>query len=394
MSSIKTAKSYGAVDRHAEIFKRVSGELRDVSLEVTAGESKLQQNLELGSTVLLAFLVYVSFEILQVPGAQLLVLLFIFARLMPRLVTIYRRVQSLAGVLPVLDAVTDLERECLEAAECAAADKDVAPARMIRFEHVSFAYHRSTAGALAVNDVDLEITAGLTTAIVGPSGAGKSTLADLLIGLLSPTTGRILVDGEPLSAERIAGWRQHISYVAQETFLFHDTVRANLAWARPEATDEELWQALRLSAADQFVAMLPQGLDTIVGERGVLLSGGERQRLSLARAILRRPRILVLDEATSSLDSENELRIQRAIEGLHQQMTIVVITHRLSTIRHADLIHVLEQGRVVESGSWTALMARPAGRFRQLCRAQGIGDRPATRPDPFSVTQLRTGAFG
>ena len=123
--------------------------------------------------------------------------------------------------------------------------------------------------------------------------------------------------------------------------------------------------------------MLPQRLDTILGERSVLISGGERQRLSLARAMLRRPRILVLDEATSSLDSENELRIQRAIEGLHQQMTIVVITHRLSTIRHADLIHVLDHGRIVESGSWTALMARPAGRFRELCRAQGIGDRSA-----------------
>ena len=240
MSSMKTAKSYGAVDRNVAIFKRLSGELRDMSLEVTAGETKLQQNLELGSTVLLALLVYVSFEILEVPAAQLLVLLFIFARLMPRLVTIYRRVQSLASVLPVFDLVADLERACLEAAEPAGADAwDIAPAGVIRLERVSFTYLQRPK-APAVRDVDLEIGVGLTTAIVGPSGAGKSTLADLLIGLLSPTIGRILVDGEPLSAERIAGWRRHISYVPQETFLFHDTVRANLAWARPEATDKEL----------------------------------------------------------------------------------------------------------------------------------------------------------
>src|SRR5207249_4225388 len=169
-----------------------------------------------GSTALLAFIVYVSFEILGVPAAQLLVLLFIFARLMPRLVMIYRRVYTLASALPVFDAVTGLERECLEAAEPATAcGGDVALVRSIRFEGVSFTYGRAKAPAL--REVDLEITAGFTTAIVGPSGAGKSTLADLLMGLLSPTAGRILVDSEPLSAERLAGWRRNISYVPQET---------------------------------------------------------------------------------------------------------------------------------------------------------------------------------
>jgi ATP-binding cassette subfamily C protein len=161
--------------------------------------------------------------------------------------------------------------------------------------------------------------------------------------------------------------------VAQDTFLFHDTVRANVLWARPEATEDEVWEALRRAAALEFVQALPQGLDTVVGERGVLVSAGERQRLSLARALLRQPRMLVLDEATSSLDSENELRIQRAIEELHRRMTIVIITHRLSTIRNADMIHVLENGRLVQSGTWAALAADSRGRFRQLCLAQGFG---------------------
>lgn len=382
MSSMKTAKSYGAVDRHVEIFRRLSSDVRDVSVEVTAGETKLQQNLEFGSTVLLALLVYVSFEILKVPSAQLLVLLFIFARLMPRLVTIYRQVRSLAGVLPIFDLVKDLERECLEAAEPEALDdEEVALCRSVRFQGVSFTYLRR-ADAAAVRELDLEIPAGLTTAIVGPSGAGKSTLADLLIGLLSPTRGRILVDGEKLTPDRLEAWRGQISYVPQETFLFHDTVRANLAWASPAASEEQLLQALHLSAAYDFVMGLPQGLDTVVGERGVLVSGGERQRLSLARALLRQPRVLVLDEATSSLDSENERRIQKAIEGLHRAMTIVIVTHRLSMISGADIIHVIERGRLVESGTWDELLTRRNGRFTELCHAQGIYRRPAPGTPP------------
>ena len=187
----------------------------------------------------------------------------------------------------------------------------------------------------------------------------------------------MLVDGERLGAERLAAWRRQIAYVPQETFLFNDTVRANLMWVRPDASEEDLWEALRLAAAADFVSRLPQRLDTVIGERGVLVSGGERQRLALARALLRRPRVLILDEATSSLDSENELQIQRAIDGLHHQMTIVIITHRLSTIRGADVIHVLDDGRLVESGAWADLYARPAGRFTQLCLAQGLTDEQA-----------------
>jgi ATP-binding cassette subfamily C protein len=376
VGSMKTAKSYGVADRQTDVFVRLSGDLRDISLDMATGHVDLQQSLEFSSTAMLALIAYVSLELLDVPPAQLLVLLFVFARLMPRLIAIYRQGQTLAGALPVLDAVADLERECLEAAEPPpSVVADVPLTHSVRFDDVSFAYARRT-DLPAVEGINLEIAAGLTTAIVGPSGAGKSTCADLLIGLLSPTSGRILIDGAPLTLARVPGWRQHISYVSQDTFLFHDTVRANLTWARPEATDEELWRALRLSAADDFVAGLPQGLNTVVGERGVLISGGERQRLSLARALVRQPRILVLDEATSSLDSENELRIQQAVASLRHQMTIVIITHRLSTIRDADVIHVLDSGRLVESGSWDELMTLPAGRFRELCRAQGVEYRP------------------
>jgi ATP-binding cassette subfamily C protein len=208
------------------------------------------------------------------------------------------------------------------------------------------------------------------TAIVGTSGAGKSTLADLIMGLIEPQDGAVLIDDVPLDAERLHAWRGCIGYVAQETFLFNDTVRANLLWAYPGATEDELRTALRLAAADDFVARLPDGMETVLGDRGVRLSGGEQQRLALARALLRKPSVLILDEATSNLDSENERRIQGAIEALHGGITIVAITHRLSTIRNADIIYVLENGRVIETGDWTSLTAGGTGRFLELCKAQ------------------------
>jgi ATP-binding cassette subfamily C protein len=154
--------------------------------------------------------------------------------------------------------------------------------------------------------------------------------------------------------------------------LFNDTIRANLLWACPGANEEEIDRALRLAAAEDFVRNLPEGMETILGDRGVRLSGGERQRLALARALLREPSLLILDEATSALDSENERRIQKAIEGLHGRMTILIITHRLSAIRGADIIHVLERGRLIESGSWEALMGNGNGRLSALAGAQGI----------------------
>jgi ATP-binding cassette subfamily C protein len=290
---------------------------------------------------------------------------------MPRVTSLNEKVQAIAGELPALGAVDELTRQCAAAAEPPAADV-AAPdlTREIRLEGVSFTYEDDRA-LPAVEGLDLTIPSGRTTAIVGPSGSGKSTTVDLLLGLLTPQEGRILVDGTPLTPALIGAWRRQVGYVPQETLLFHATIRENLLWVRPDATDEEMSEALRLAAADGFVANLPRGLETVVGDRGVLLSGGERQRLSLARALLRRPRLLVLDEATSSLDSENEMRIQKAIDGLHTQVTMVIVAHRLSTIRSADFIYVLDHGRAVERGTWKELTSRRTGRFLDLYRAQG-----------------------
>jgi ATP-binding cassette subfamily C protein len=369
VASIKTARTIGALDRHSSDFDALTLASHTVGREVAAGETDLQQHLELGSTILLAVIVYVSAEILHVAPPLLLVLLFVFARLMPRLVNIYRLLQGLAMALPVIDGVTALEQQCVDAREPDIAQgRTIAFADRIDFTDIGFSY-LGRGGLPAIDGLNLTIRSGATTAIVGPSGAGKTTLADLLTGLLSAASGEIRIDGQPLGADALASWRQQISYVPQDTFLLHDTVRANLVWARPGAADDDVWESLRLAAADAFVEDLPRGLDTIIGERGVLLSGGERQRLSIARALLRRPRLLLLDEATSSLDVENEQRIQHAIERLQHRLTIVVITHRLPTIRRADVIHVMDHGRVVQSGRWDALIADERGRFAELARS-------------------------
>src|SRR5262249_34350304 len=250
----------------------------------------------------------------------ILVLLFAFARVLPGVSNLEQTIQQFLRMLPDLVAVLALENR-LDARELTSPARP-APVHLrqaVRLEAVSFRYEDDADPALV--SVDLTIPAGQTTAIVGPSGAGKSTIADLLLGLIVPVEGHVLVDETPLTAALLPAWRERIGDVPQGSFHFHDTLRANLLWARPEASEEELWEALDVAAAG-FVRRLPQGLDTVLGDRGVRLSGGERQRVALARALVRRPALLILDEATSSLDSENERRGQDASERLHGPPTV------------------------------------------------------------------------
>ncbi|MNI48650.1 Heterocyst differentiation ATP-binding protein HepA [compost metagenome] len=208
------------------------------------------------------------------------------------------------------------------------------------------------------------------TPIVGRSGAGKSTLADLLMGLMQPESGEILADGQPVAGEQLLAYRRSIGYVAQDPFLYNATIRDNLMMIKPEASEAELWEALEFAASADFVRRLPEGLDTLIGDRGIRLSGGERHRLVLARAIIRKPSILVLDEATSALDAENEQRIQEALGRLKHSVTLIVIAHRLSTIRGADQILVIDQGRVIQQGVFGGLASDKNGMFSRLLSSQ------------------------
>ena len=225
----------------------------------------------------------------------------------------------------------------------------------IRFDGVSFAYD---AGRPILTAVDLTVTAGETVAFVGPSGAGKTSLLALLPRFYEPTGGRITIDGLALAEMRLNSLRRQIGLVSQDVFLFGGTLRENIAYGRLGASDDEVNEAARQAQILSLIESLPEGLDTIVGERGVMLSGGQKQRVAIARCFLKNPPILILDEATSALDSQTEREIQAALDALSVGRTTLVIAHRLGTIRHADRIVVMDQGRIVETGSHAELMAR------------------------------------
>ncbi len=234
------------------------------------------------------------------------------------------------------------------------------------FEDVSFEYRPDQP---VLKNVSFHAEAGTTTALVGPSGAGKSTIISLVMAFRGPKEGRILVDGIDLSEVRLRDYRSQLAVVLQDDFLFDGTIAENIAYSRPGATAEEIAEAGRLARCDEFVDGFEDGYDTVIGERGVKLSGGQRQRVTIARAMLADPRILILDEATSSLDSENELLIQEGLRTLKQGRTSFVIAHRLSTIRNADQILVMEKGEIVERGTHQELLAA-AGRYRELYEKQ------------------------
>jgi subfamily B ATP-binding cassette protein MsbA len=232
----------------------------------------------------------------------------------------------------------------------------------LAFENVSFAYE---AGKPVLQDVSFLSQPGTVTALVGSSGSGKSTIIGLVAAFHVPLEGRVLVDGVDLSTVRLDSYRTRLGVVLQESFLFDGTIRENVAFSRPFATEVEILAACRIARVDEFAERFPDAYDTIIGERGVKLSGGQRQRVSIARAILADPRILILDEATSSLDSESELLIQEGLAQLMRGRTTFVIAHRLSTIRRADQILVVEAGRIVERGTHASLYAA-GGRYREL----------------------------
>src|SRR4030081_1025277 len=268
----------------------------------------------------------------------------------------------------ITEAITGLERtrEILDEKI-----EDEAPGRVVKLprvsgqvamEDVSFAYDSRKE---VLHDIDFRAEPGTVTALVGPSGAGKSTIIGLIAAFYVPSSGRVLVDGIDLSTVKLDSYRTQLGVVLQETFLFDGTIRENVAFARPDASEAEILAACRIARVDEFAEAFEKKYDTIVGERGVKLSGGQKQRVSIARAILADPRILILDEATSSLDSESEALIQEGLRYLMQGRTTFVIAHRLSTIRRADQILVVENGKIAERGTHESLYAAQ-GRYHEL----------------------------
>ena len=281
----------------------------------------------------------------EIAPAEILVLIFIFSRIVPLVARLQQHWHRFRFLIPAFRSIESLQRRSAESAESIARPgRAIALNEAVELERVSYRYPGND-DREALESVSLRIPAGAITALNGPSGAGKSTVAGLVAGLLAPAGGRVLVDGEVLDAERMLAWRRQVAYVPQSGHAFHESVRENVRWLRPDADDAEVWQALERVAAADFVRELPRQLDTVVGDRAVRLSGGQRQRLALARALLASPSLLILDEATSELDPALEARIQAEIRGLGGSMTVLVIAHRDTSLAIADHRYEIRDGQ-------------------------------------------------
>jgi len=321
--------------------------LASAGLLVYGGWRVLQGDLTLGD--LMMFLVY------------LLMLLTPLAVLAQSAAQFQNSLSGLDRVLDLLEEPREMQAEQLVAIQ----REDVAG--RVTFEGVSFRYHGCEMYALT--EISLDVQPGETIALVGPSGAGKTTLCNLAARFYDPTAGRILLDQRDLRDIEVESFRRLIGVVEQDVFLFDGTVAANIGYGRRLATIDEICAAAEIANADEFIQQLPKGYDTLIGERGVRLSGCQRQRLAIARAVLANPRILILDEATSNLDTESERLIQASLVELMRERTCLVIAHRLSTIAHADRIVVIDEGRIVETGTHTDLMMSD-GKYREMVLLQ------------------------
>ncbi len=342
LSSLKVIKSFAAEERYLAKMYKANVDLEEQQVRITKIAAFVGFINKAGAAIIFALLFFTSITWLQIPVSNLLVILFIFSRLMPQISSIQTTFQSLVHKAPAYQDLLENRASLVQWKENAAQSGD-APTlhKKITLQDVDYQYPDTEKQVLSGFSADIGVNE--TVAIVGPSGVGKSTLADILSGLIEPTAGNILIDDQIVDKRTRVAWRKQVAYVTQDVFLFHDTVRENLIWvcdpeqfASTEEREKEIERVLKLAAADKFVADLPHGLDTLIGDRGVKLSGGERQRLALARALLSKPCLLILDEATSALDRNNELKIRDALVNLDGKLTIVVIAHNDTTIEHVS----------------------------------------------------------
>ena len=308
-NGIKDIKSNTLEETHLHWFQSLCQQMEFNKIEFVKLKQTSQFNYKIASAILIALFILVSVQIFHSQPAQLLLITIIFTRIWPKFTSFQANMEDLSSMIPSFESLMNLQNESRDAKEL----KDENHQNLNRSDmkqeieliDISFCYNPDKP-AYSLQNINVKIPANRMTAIVGRSGAGKSTLIDIIMGLNQPERGQIWIDGTPVSSDQLLSLRQSISYVPQDPFLFNASIRENLLLIEPRAEEEQLWKALEFSSAVHFVRRLPQGLDTLIGDRGISLSGGERQRLVLARAILRKPSILILDEATSALDMENE----------------------------------------------------------------------------------------
>jgi len=323
-----------------------------------------------GMLIILGALIY-GIKIEHLSAAKLLVVIGLVARLYPRLMQLQLFHSMFLLAAP---AYLVLQQACARFAAHRETRRSGVRTDMggllpadIRGRNITVRYDEKT----VLDNIDFNLPAGGIVGFVGPSGAGKSTLVDVIMGLVEPSAGWVAIGDVRLNDLDLAAWRRKIGYVSQETFLFHDTIANNIRWSAPEASMDAVRTAATAAGLDRLISGLALGYDTIVGDRGAKLSGGQRQRISIARALVRRPALLILDEATSALDSLSELEVLGVINELKGKVTIIMVAHRLATVQNAEIIYVLEQGRIVERGSWSSLCKNET-LFHRLIKAQTV----------------------
>jgi subfamily B ATP-binding cassette protein MsbA len=363
-------KAYRAEAREQTRFSFVAQKIVRANLRSAKIAALSPPTIEMIGVVAIVILLYFGQREIaagRMNAAQFLTFLFFLFRSYDPMRKLSRLQNSMEQALAAARHVWEVMDERAEIPEKVEAVQLPALRNQIELRNVSFGYANETKSVL--RDVSLNIPAGTMVALVGESGGGKSTLTKLLMRFHDPTKGAVLWDGTNLRDARVSSLREQLALVTQETVLFNDTVRHNISYGRPDATEAEIEEAARVAFAHDFIMELPLGYDTIVGERGIFLSGGQRQRLAIARAVLANAPVLILDEATSALDAESERLVQRALANLIRNRTTVVIAHRLSTVRRADCIVVMERGQIIETGTHTELLAH-GGQYRHLYELQ------------------------
>jgi ABC-type multidrug transport system fused ATPase/permease subunit len=341
-----------ALVKHSEVSVKFQTLQRGVSL--------ISSPLSMIAALVALYVAYLD----GIPFGDMAMVMFAFMRLMPIAGLLMHGKTSIEGFTPAYEQLEDLRRQAAVLEEPQGGIKFQGLKEELRFDNVSFSYPGRKLSLDGISD--LSIKKNKMTALVGKSGAGKTTLIDLILGFYEQSAGQILLDGKDLANYDLNSFRRKVGYVPQDPQLFNTTVKENMLWSLPEVSEKDIWYACRLANAEQFVRELPEELDTILGDRGVRLSGGQRQRLAMARAIIRKPDLLILDEATSSLDTDSERLIQKSIDSLSGKMTIIVIAHRLSTIRNADYVYVIDEGRVIEEGSFKVLSSNPKSNLSKM----------------------------
>ena len=369
LNGIRLAKLFTVEDRHTNAYGFHLKTVRDNRIGYIRLTSVGTLIFQVGAALIAATFVWLAIRVFGLGIAEIGVLLLIFVRLAPRFNTIQSSVQQVLNNLPSYKNYSEYLEYFRENHESDVQQNQTAPrlSSQIAFNHVSHAYPGSENHSL--KDVFFLIPVGKITALIGPSGSGKSTIADLVLGLTRPESGELLVDDEPITDENRRSWRSSVACVPQDAFLMNDTVENNLKIGSEAATEEEMWAALDQANIGDLLRSLPEKLQTNAGDRGTRFSGGERQRIALARALLRKPQLLVLDEATSALDWESQKIIADAIKGLKGKLTILTIAHRPSLILFADNVIALHNGVVTESGSFDELKKNPESFLSKMMAA-------------------------